>query len=95
MLTVDEVKHIALLARIGLSDTEVETYRKDLSSVLDFFHELGDLVIAEGDADDGIPIKTNDYREDTVEDAGTSCREGIMNIVPVKKDGFVKVRSVF
>lgn len=95
MLTVDEVKHIALLARIGLTDAEVETYRKDLSSVLDFFHELGELTIAEGDADDGIPVKMNDYREDAVGDVGAACREEIMNIVPVKKDGYVKVRSVF
>ena len=40
MLTTDEVKHIALLSRIGLNEVDIPTYQKDLSAVLDFFREL-------------------------------------------------------
>lgn len=34
MLTPEEVRHVAMLARLGLTDEEVETLRVQLSSVL-------------------------------------------------------------
>lgn len=39
-LTIDEVRHIALLARLGLSDEEVEKFRHQLSDILVNFEEL-------------------------------------------------------
>lgn len=95
MLTSEEVRHIALLARIGLTDAEVEKNRKDLSGVLDFFHELGELDLSGESVGDGIPVKENDTREDRVAEFGDTGREDILNGVPVKKDGYIKVRSVF
>jgi aspartyl-tRNA(Asn)/glutamyl-tRNA(Gln) amidotransferase subunit C len=95
MLTIEEVKHIALLARIGLSDVEVEKYRKELSGVLDFFHELGELDLSNESIGDGIPVKENDTREDRVVEFGDIGKSDIMTCVPVKKDGFIRVRSVF
>ncbi len=95
MLTSEEVKHIALLARIGLTDSEVEKYRNELSGVLDFFHELGELDLSRESVGDGIPVKENDTREDRVAEFVEIGREDILNGVPVRKDGFIKVRSVF
>ena len=34
-LTDEEVRHIALLARLGISDAEVEKFRNQLSSILE------------------------------------------------------------
>jgi aspartyl-tRNA(Asn)/glutamyl-tRNA(Gln) amidotransferase subunit C len=36
MLTEDEVRHVAMLARLGLSDEEVEAMRVQLLDVLDY-----------------------------------------------------------
>ncbi|MEI7749488.1 MAG: Asp-tRNA(Asn)/Glu-tRNA(Gln) amidotransferase subunit GatC [Candidatus Moraniibacteriota bacterium] len=95
MLTTEEVKHIALLARIGLSEAETEKYRKDLSGVLDFFHELEGLDLSGEQDADGIPVKENDTREDRVVAFGSLGREDILKNVPDRTDGFIKVRSVF
>lgn len=95
MLSKDEVKHIATLARIGLSDEEVEAYRKDLSGILDFFRELESLPLPEDGSESDVPVKENDTREDRVSDFGNLGKERILDGVPVKRDGFVKVRSVF
>ncbi|HWQ60100.1 MAG TPA: Asp-tRNA(Asn)/Glu-tRNA(Gln) amidotransferase subunit GatC [Candidatus Fimivivens sp.] len=95
MLTREEVEHIALLARIGLTDTEVEKYRKDLSGVLDFFHELEELDLSGESEGDVVPVKENDTREDRVVEFGGIGREDILKRVPSKKDGFIRVRSVF
>lgn len=40
MLTTDEVRHVAMLARLGLSDEEIETYRGQLVQVLDYIAML-------------------------------------------------------
>ena len=95
MLTTEEVKHIALLARIGLSDTETGKYRKELSSVLDFFHELEELDLSGEREGLDMPVKENDTREDRVHGSGPVSREAILQNVPSRKDGFVKVKSVF
>ena len=38
-----DVEHIALLARIGLTEEEVETFREQLSSILEQFETLRDV----------------------------------------------------
>ncbi len=95
MLTTEEVKHIALLARIGLTEVETEKYRKDLSGVLDFFNELEELDLSKERIGNGIPVKENDTREDRVAEFGSLGREDILKNVPAQKDGAVKVKSVF
>jgi aspartyl-tRNA(Asn)/glutamyl-tRNA(Gln) amidotransferase subunit C len=46
-LTVDEVNHIADLARLKLSDEEKESYREQLSEILDFASLLQNLDTSE------------------------------------------------
>ena len=42
-ITKEEVRHIAELARLTLSETEAETYRKDLNAVLNYVDLLGEV----------------------------------------------------
>jgi aspartyl-tRNA(Asn)/glutamyl-tRNA(Gln) amidotransferase subunit C len=39
-LTLDEVQHIADLARLRLTEGEIEHYREQLSAILDYFVQL-------------------------------------------------------
>lgn len=95
MLTEEEVKKVALLSRIGLTQEELPKYQKDLSAVFDFFRELETLP-----TDDVAPIghitgRTDVMRSDVREDFGDAGKVQIMKNVPATKDGFVKVKSVF
>ncbi|MEK7071691.1 MAG: Asp-tRNA(Asn)/Glu-tRNA(Gln) amidotransferase subunit GatC [Patescibacteria group bacterium] len=45
MLTEEEVKHIAKLARLGLTEKEVEKYQKDLSDILGYVEKLKEVNI--------------------------------------------------
>ena len=84
-----------MLARIGLSDEEVLKYQKDLSAILDFFKEL-ETVPTEGVLPMGnITGKSDAIREDTVQRGSEAERDALMANVPMMKDGFVKVKSVF
>lgn len=42
-LTIREVEHVALLARLNLTAKEKETYTEQLSSILEFFEMLNRL----------------------------------------------------
>ena len=43
ILTLEEVEHIAELARLTLTETETERYREQLSAILDYFAQLREL----------------------------------------------------
>ena len=42
-LTIEEVRHIARLARLELDEEALETYRQQLSAILDYFSQLSEL----------------------------------------------------
>lgn len=95
MLTAEEVKHIALLSRIGLRDEDIPMYQKDLSAVFDFFRELETLP-----TDDVVPIghitgRTDVMRSDEHVEFPKEGKEQILENAPDTKDGFLKVKSVF
>lgn len=95
MLSQEEVRHIAVLARVGLSDTEVEKYQKDLSAVLAWFEELSKADTDHVDAVGHITGRSDVARSDITEPSASSVHDGIIANFPEQKDGFLKVRSVF
>lgn len=94
MLTQDEVKHIAALARIGVTDVERERYQKDLSRVLDFFHELQALNTDMIEPIGHITGRVNVTRADETGIGNAMEQELIRKNFPDAKDGFLKVKSV-
>lgn len=95
MLTKEEVKHIALLARIGLKEEEIEKYQKDLSSVLDFFTQLQEVNTDDVQVVGQIVGRTNSWREDKERDFPKDRKQAILKNVPETKDQSIKVKSVF
>lgn len=95
MLTQEEVKHIALLARIGLKDDEVAKYQESLSVVLDFFKDLEKADTSSVEVPRQIIGRENGMRADNLREVPAYQKELIMNDVPEVKDNYVKVKSVF
>ena len=94
VLTSDNVKKIASLARIGIEEKEIEDYQKNLSAILDYFKELEEL-----DTDNVEPIghitgRENVSRKDKRGEISEKEREDILKNAPERKDNFVKVKSV-
>lgn len=95
MLSKEDVKHIALLARIGVKDDQVETYQEALSGVLDFFQDLEKADTSSVEVPRQIIGRENGMRGDNVHSSSSHQIELIMENVPETKDGYVKVKSVF
>lgn len=91
-LDTDEVRHIALLARIGMTEAEVELMRGQLSNILSHFDVLREL-----DTDDIEPtghsadVKTV-LRDDTA--TASMDKEDALSNAPRREGDFVRVRAV-
>lgn len=95
MISEEEVKHIAKLARLELSEREVEKMQKDLSSILDYFNLLKEaprlkikksLVVTK--------TTTNQVRKDKVVGKPTSLVNNLMQQAPDTKAGYIKVKAI-
>jgi aspartyl-tRNA(Asn)/glutamyl-tRNA(Gln) amidotransferase subunit C len=92
MLTKDEVIKLAGLARIYLSDDEVESLQKDLSTVLDYVDALKQ-VDTEGLVEIAqVTGLENVQRED--EPIMADNRDDIFKNAPEMKDGYYKVKAI-
>ncbi len=94
MLTKEDIKHIAGLARIGLSKSEISKYQKELSVILDYFKKLSKANTDKIESIGHITEIDNVYREDVICDADKNKQKIIIQNVPQKKDNQIKVRSV-
>ncbi len=91
-LDLDEVRHVARLARLRLSDQELQLYRAQLSSVLDHIAKIGELNV------DGVePMAhpsdlTNRLDDDVVDEA--LPRDVLLALAPEVEDSFLSVPKV-
>ena len=65
-LSDDDVRHIAKLARLHISDDEIPKYAKELSSILDFVDQLQEVDTSSVDATAQVTGLQNAFREDKV-----------------------------
>jgi aspartyl-tRNA(Asn)/glutamyl-tRNA(Gln) amidotransferase subunit C len=91
-LNKTEVAHIAALARIRLDDSELEPLAAELSQILSWVEQLGEI------ATDGVAPMTSvaamrlPMREDAVTDG--DCRDAILGNAPQSTRGFFAVPKV-
>ena len=91
-LTAGEVRHIAALTRLGLTDDEIETMRGQLSSILKVFESLQQ-VDTEGVEPTGHTTEVRTVlRADSAQESLE--REGILKNAPDSEAGYVKVRPI-
>ena len=91
-LSREEVKHIALLARLGLTEADVEKFREQLSNILENFEVLKQ-VDTTGVPPTSHPVAlTNVLRDDEV--APSYPPKDILANAPQEEDGCFRVRAV-
>jgi aspartyl-tRNA(Asn)/glutamyl-tRNA(Gln) amidotransferase subunit C len=91
-LTSEEVLHIAHLARIALSEADVQRFTAQLSGILDHFAALA-AVDTEGLEPTAHPLPlSNVMRADTV--APSLSQADALANAPEREDGFFRVRAV-
>ncbi|MGE5838656.1 MAG: Asp-tRNA(Asn)/Glu-tRNA(Gln) amidotransferase subunit GatC, partial [Deltaproteobacteria bacterium] len=91
-ISLDHVKHIARLARLKLTESEVLLYQKDLNSILEYVETLRDLDTENvRPMNHVIPVK-NVWREDKPGKPGKP--EEILSNAPARERDFFKVPKI-
>jgi len=91
-LSHEEVLHIALLARLGLTETEVNKFREQLSNILENFE-----VLQQVDTTDVPPTAQSIPLQNVVktDDVAASLLPGeILGNAPRKEEDFFRIRAV-
>jgi aspartyl-tRNA(Asn)/glutamyl-tRNA(Gln) amidotransferase subunit C len=65
-LTADQVRHIAKLARLRLTDAEVEKFAPELSSILQYIDKLSEVNTENIEPTAQVTGLTNKFREDEI-----------------------------
>lgn len=92
-LTRDDVLHLAQLARISLSDDEVDEFSEELSAILQYVEQLSSVDVAGLRPTNQVTGLTNVMRDDIVKDYGYAPRDLLKN-VPAVQDNQLKVRRM-
>ena len=91
-LSHDEVRHIALLARLGLDEEEVEKFRAQLSNILENFEILQEVDTTDVPPTAHVVEMENVIRDDEV--APSFPQSEVLANAPREEDGFFRVRAV-
>ena len=92
-LSKEDILKLAFLARLKLSDHEVEKYQKELSSILEYAQQLDSVDVSGLEPTYQVTGLTNVARQDEVIDYGIST-EDLLSNVPAREGAYIKVRRM-
>ena len=94
MISKEETQHIAKLARLGLSEAEIEKYQKDLSAILGYVDKLKSADIGKAAALAHSTAAENVLREDEAILRPEQKTRRLREAFSEQKDGCLKVKAI-
>ena len=93
-ISLEEVEHIAELARIELSDEEKKKFSDELSDVLGYIWQLQEVNTDGVEPVSQVTGMVNVLREDIAENCDEDVRKKIIESFPEEKERCIKVKQV-
>ncbi|XOA42928.1 MAG: Asp-tRNA(Asn)/Glu-tRNA(Gln) amidotransferase subunit GatC [Candidatus Nealsonbacteria bacterium] len=94
MISKKEVQHVAKLARLGLSEKEMEEMQKELSAILDYIEKLKEVDISGVDFFISSGKLKNVMREDKEDEKSKLKNKKLLELAPEEKGGYLKVKQI-
>ncbi len=92
-LTIEEIEHVAKLARLKLTEQEKETFTKQLSSILDYAKQLDEIDTKNIEPTNQIIGLQNIIRQDEINPIETE-KEKLLQCASDVENNFIKVPAV-
>lgn len=86
-LTREEVLHVAHLARINVSDEDVEKYKVQLKQILNEMEKINEV-----DVDGDILISPSNNKNEYREDVGINSDVDILSNAPKKNGNYIEIK---
>lgn len=93
-VTKNDISNIAHLARIAMTEEEIELYQNNLSSVLRYFEQLQKVDTDQVEEIGHITGIVNVYRKDDVVECDLEQKKNIMKNTRNTRDDYIEVNSV-
>lgn len=90
-----DVKHVAKLARLGITEKETDKLQEDLSAILEFVAKLKEVDVANVEPTAQAAGLVGVTRADESIKRSEESRERLLDNAPETKDGYIKVKAVF
>ncbi len=91
-ISLEEIEHIALLARLSLSEQEKELFGLQLSSILEYMEQLNELNTKNIEPTSHVLPLSNVMRDDTLKDS--IPRENALMNAPEHTEKFYRVPRI-
>lgn len=91
MITHEEIRNLAHLARIQVTDDEVLEYAKDFESILGYVEQINNVDVS---SIESTPLQTNSVRLDENPHESGQYIEPLLADAPASQDGFYKVPKI-
>lgn len=91
-ITINDVKHVAILSRLGLNDDELQKYEEELNDVLNFMEKLNELDTQGIEPTSHVLDIYNVFRTDIIEKS--LDLEDVLANAPDRDDDCFKVPSI-
>ena len=93
-LSKQEIQHIAKLARLELTDAELEKYGGQLSAVLNYIDQLKEVDVKGVEPTAQVTGLENVLRDDEAENWDEKEIEAALKDAPEREERFIKVKRV-
>lgn len=94
MISKEEVKRIAKLARLRIEEREEEKFQRELSSILDYSSQLNEVDISNIEPTSHSVLIENVIRNDESREERLEVRKRLVEQAPDKKEEYIKVKAI-
>ena len=100
MISKEEVKHIAKLARLGLNEKEIKKFQKELSDILDYFDSFKKIDVSKvaptfHPTESLLKDKTGKMRKDEAKPQSSEMANKLVEAAPQREKRHIKIKPVF
>ena len=95
MISKEDIKNLANLARIGVTEDEIEKMTSEIDSILGYVGEVQKFGAKEsGSEEREIPNLRNVMRDDVVTNGKDEYKEKLLNNAPSREGNYLKVKKI-
>jgi len=93
MISKEDVKRVAHLARLGLQENELDKLKEDMLLILNYFEKLKKVDVSKVKTTSHSVDARNITREDKTEES-SNINEKLLDLSSETKGGYLKVKSI-
>lgn len=92
MITTEEIHHLADLARITLTEEEVDTFKGEVTDIIDYVSTVQELSV--GEVVPKVGVVHNVFRQDEVTNEPGVYTDKLLKEAPATKNGYIEVKQI-